>query len=1026
MKIDFIDKFIIRTPFASISDLEMVKEIKNVEKDGLTFIKTTFRGNFKTALSYATKNFYFEIIKSLETDIVSEKILFSYLKYYIRYCSRSTPFGLFSAYGISRLENSNENSIVLDETQVKSRISLSYIYELCSEIIKNTNLWPSFVLFPNQTIYSIGDSLRFNELYFEGNIINYRLSSVDVNDVLDEILKISANGIPYKVLQEKVKEFGYDEDEVSEYLNDLLENNVIIPDIFPSPASNKYVEEFLNNLSKIPNNLEKIFVKGKETTVQEIVTEVSGMLQIIDSMFSKDSAYQYEETILQDSVKYDIVTFRNAKAHLDHKLFYNITNTLQSLSYLNLSKRGKETSLGNFIKEFTDKFGESEIPLLQVVDSELGIFNDRVNSISTPLLEDINLTSGRMDMEYKFNKVDKLLFEKYEDAIRNNKYEIIISKDECKQFNENRRPLLNQTLNCNVSFYKDQNSEVVTVINGAFGSSAINNVGRFSFGSDELKKFTEEIVEIEYNLSSDSIEFAEIIDLPHLKHGNLVVRESFLKSEIPINIAKTSHNGKTKISLADIYVSLRNGDVILRDARSGKVIIPRLSNSHNFQLQNLSNIYRFLSLVQIQWDESVNFSWGFIDNFAKFKPRVIIEKTIVKEATWTFNSVDLEFLKEDVQNGSIQGFLNFRKSWKIPEQIFLIEGDNKLFFDFSSAIYSRLFINLISKKNDITIIENLLQDYKSIVKINDKSYFSELIIPVIFSSDNSLQLETEKFDIQENQLSPLSRCFYLNIFTGEQQIDSIIKNELLTLNKDLTNKNLIKNFFFIRYNENGHHLRLRYFLQNENVYNELFDSLRSFFQKYLDNRTFKKIDINTYQRELERYKYLGISFTENYFSSESKMVVILLQLLEASNIDERWLVGVIYINLLLDKMGYNLTQKSELFIILSNQFNREFNGNKYLTKKIAAKYKDNEKDIYEVMSGRNERFDGIFAFFTNFLKSISFPEVQTGQNKIEKYQYTGSLIHMFFNRLLISQHRKQELIIYNFMSKFYNSELNRN
>ena len=51
MKIDFIDKFIIRTPFASISDLEMVKEIKNVEKDGLTFIKTTFRGNFKTALS---------------------------------------------------------------------------------------------------------------------------------------------------------------------------------------------------------------------------------------------------------------------------------------------------------------------------------------------------------------------------------------------------------------------------------------------------------------------------------------------------------------------------------------------------------------------------------------------------------------------------------------------------------------------------------------------------------------------------------------------------------------------------------------------------------------------------------------------------------------------------------------------------------------------------------------------------------------------------------------------------------------
>ncbi|MGI9650001.1 lantibiotic dehydratase [Chryseobacterium sp. RLHN22] len=1026
MKIDFIDKFIIRTPFASTSDLEVVKEIKNIHKDGLSFIKTTFTGNFKTALLYATKNFYFEIIKSLEAQVVSEKVLFSYLKYYIRYCSRSTPFGLFSTYGIARLEKSNENSIVLDETQVKSRISLSYIYDLCSEIIKNRNLWSSFFVFSNQTIYLIGDSIRYNELYFDGNTINYRLSSVEANDVLDEILKISTNGIPYKDLQEKVQAFGYDKEEVSEYLNDLFENNVIVPDIFPSPATNEYVEDFLNNLKKIPNNLEKIFIKGKETSIQEIIVEVSDMLQNVTSIFSNDSTGEFEKTISEDSNKYDIVTFRNAKARLDSKLFYNITTTLQSLSYLNLSKRGKEASLGNFIKEFIDKYGESEMPLLQVVDSELGIFNDRVNSISTPLLDDINLTGGRPDMEYRFNKVDKLLFEKYEHAIRNNKYEIIISKDECQQFNESRRPILNQTLNCNVGFYKDINSKIVTVINGAFGSSAINNVGRFSFGSDELTSFTKEIVDIENQLSSEAVEFAEIIDLPHLRHGNLVVRESFLKSEIPINIAKTSNNGKTKISLADIYVSVRDGDVILRDVKSGKIIIPRLSNSHNFQLQNLSNIYRFLSLVQIQWDESVNFSWGFIDNFAKFKPRVIIEKTIVKEATWTFNNVDLEFLKEDLRNDSIHGFINFRKSWKIPEQIFLIEGDNKLLFDFSSDIYSKLFINLISKKDEITIIENLLQDHRSIVNINEKSYFSEFIIPVVFSSDNSLKLVAEKFDIQENQLSPLSQCFYLSIFTGEQQIDSIIKNELLTLNEELAKKNLVEKFFFIRYNENGHHLRLRYFLQNENVYNELFDSLRRFFKKYIDNKTIKKIDINTYQRELERYSYLGISFTENYFSLESKMVIILIQMLEGLNINERWLTGLVYINMLLDKMGYDLSQKSELFVILSNQFNREFNGNKYLTKKIASKYKNNEKDIYEVMAGRNERFDSIFAFFTRFLQSVSFPDLKLGQDKIGKYQYTGSLIHMFLNRLLISQHRKQELIIYNYMSKFYISELNRN
>jgi hypothetical protein len=78
MRIDFTDKFIIRTPFASTNDLEKVKEIQD---DGLSFIKNTFIGNFKTALLYATKNFYFEILKSLETETVSEKILFSYSRY---------------------------------------------------------------------------------------------------------------------------------------------------------------------------------------------------------------------------------------------------------------------------------------------------------------------------------------------------------------------------------------------------------------------------------------------------------------------------------------------------------------------------------------------------------------------------------------------------------------------------------------------------------------------------------------------------------------------------------------------------------------------------------------------------------------------------------------------------------------------------------------------------------------------------------------------------------------------------------
>lgn len=1026
MKIDFIDKCIIRTPFAPIIDLEKIKEIKNVKNDGIAFIRNTFTGNFKAAILYATKNFYFEVLKVLETNILSEKILFSYLKYYIRYCSRATPFGLFSTYGICSLDNDNKNSISLEKTEIKTRISLSYIYDLCSEIIKNRNLWDSFLLFPNQTIYRLEDNIRYNELYFENKTINYRLSSISENEILNEILTISRNGIYYKDLKEKIQKFGYEESEVSDYLNDLIANNLLLPDIFPSPATNSYVDEFLDKLSNVTTQLEKINIKDNITTIQDIREEISAMKQKTSGIFYKDEANDREKDIVENPEKYDLVTFRNAHACLDRKLFYNISNTIQSLSYLNFSKRGKESSLAIFIKEFTDKYGESELPLLQVVDSELGIFNDRVNSISTPLLDDIILTGGRGEREYKFNTVDELLFRKYEDAIRSNKDEIVISKEECLQFKESRKPIFNQTLNCNVNFYRDENNNIITATNGAFGSSAINNIGRFSFGSVQLKNLTKKIVDIENTLMDDSIEFAEIIDLPHLKHGNLVVRESFLKNEIPINIAKTSNGDKNKISLENISVSVRDGNVILRNIKTNKIIIPRLSNAHNFQLQNLSNIYRFLSLVQIQLDESVNFSWGFIDNFAKYKPRVKIEKTIVKEATWSFKNNDLSFLKNSAQDNSLEEFKNFKKSWKIPDLIFLIEGDNKLFFDLSEDIYAKLFINIVARKNEIIITEDLRQYYSGIVNENGNEYYSELIVPIVLSSESNLKLSAEKFDVSENQLSPFSECFYLNIFTGEQQIDSFIKNELFALNRDLIDKKLVTNFFFIRYNEDGYHLRLRYFLRDKNVYNGLFELIRNFFQKYIDSKTIKKIDISTYQRELERYNYLGIKFTEYYFGQESKMIIILLRILEQLNIDERWLIGMVYINMWLDKLGYKSEDKSELLVLLCRQFNREFNSNKYLTKKIASKYKGNEKIISDSILRKNKSLDKLYDFFDDFLDSLSFPPLKVQENDINKNQYVGSLIHMFLNRLLISQHRRQELLIYNFMSKFYKSENNRN
>ncbi|WP_080778861.1 lantibiotic dehydratase [Chryseobacterium phocaeense] len=1026
MNIEFIDKMILRTPIGSIDDLKPIRNIKDISTDGLAFLKTTFTGHFRLALLYATKNLFEEITEVIKTGNLSEKLLFSYIKYYVRYCSRSTPFGLFSTYGVCDLkEGSEKYAVELQDSEIRMRISLSYIYELSREISSCKNLWKYSFLYPNQTAFQVAGNIRYNELYIKPYSMNYRLSSVETNDVLEYIFTESKDGIYFDDLSAKLQQEGYESEEVEEYLYELVENNVLLMDIFPSPATNNYVEAFIEKLKRIKDNDEVISVKGEEMTVIQIIEKISKLQDDLKTVIKESeagSSEKLENLLLNEMQNVDVTSFRDGTAEIGNKVFHNVKNTLLSLSYLNSRRKEKDPTLSDFITEFKNKYGESELPFLHVIDPELGIFTDRVSSISTPFLDGILFQTGS-GRDYKFTEVDEYLFSKYQNALQFGKTEVVLTKEECLKFKPSFSRVFSQTLNCNMTLFNDEKDHTTVALHGAFGSSAVNNMGRFTHGSEKLQKLAEKIVEIEYSNLHESVEYAEIVDLPSLRHGNLVVRENYLKDEILINIPAPSDTKKNTIKLSDITISVRSDEVILRNKKTGKIIVPRLSNSHNFQLQNLSHIYRFLSLIQVQWDCSISFSWGFIDSFAKFTPRVKIEKVIVKEAAWNLNQTDLTFLKAKDENLWSE-FKKFKEEWKIPDSVYLVEGDNKLLFDLSSEVYVRLLVSMISKKVKITLVEDLVKEKTNVRNMSRKPYYSELIVPVVIQ-DEIQNFQFKDFSESRSKLSPLSECLYMNIYTGEQQMDSLIRNELFELNGTLFEKNLIRNFFFIRYNENGNHLRLRYFLADFNSYNDLFFHIREAIGKYVEQDIIKAFEITTYQRELERYDYAGIEFTETYFGKESTMMMLLLRELDETGFEERWLAGIVFIDKLLDKFAYTLEGKMELFARFSSQFNQEFNSNKALTKVVAAKYKTSEQMIHDSIGLKNSKLENVYNLFDSFLNSFSLENLLNEKEIGERDGYVGSLIHMFFNRLLVSQHRKQELVIYNFMLKFYKTQMNK-
>ena len=135
----------------------------------------------------------------------------------------------------------------------------------------------------------------------------------------------------------------------------------------------------------------------------------------------------------------------------------------------------------------------------------------------------------------------------------------------------------------------------------------------------------------------------------------------------------------------------------------------------------------------------------------------------------------------------------------------------------------------------------------------------------------------------------------------------------------------------------------------------------------------------------------------------------------------------------MDAFNFSLEQKYSLLKILKENFAKEFNANKELFQQLNKKYRLNKNTIQKIID--NEENEPIWQVLTqlfnkeecNFkniarqiLSSIE-PEAPT----LTINSLISSYIHMGLNRLFVSDARKQEMIIYDFLFQYYHTKVKR-
>ena len=206
-------------------------------------------------------------------------------------------------------------------------------------------------------------------------------------------------------------------------------------------------------------------------------------------------------------------------------------------------------------------------------------------------------------------------------------------------------------------------------------------------------------------------------------------------------------------------------------------------------------------------------------------------------------------------------------------------------------------------------------------------------------------------------------------------------------------------------------------------------------QSLVDRTLIWKIQLDTYQRELERYGRKTIDLAEELFFYDSRMIVEMLDMLEGDEGEQlRWLFSLRAIDHMLDDFSYTEEEKSTVISRLRDGFGQEFGLNPFLKKQLEQKFRNNRPNVNDILDRSKDETNPMKPLLDIIdkksadIKPIASKILAFSQeNGAEKMRddLMGSYLHMMINRMFKTKQRLHELVLYDLLSRYYTSSLAR-
>jgi thiopeptide-type bacteriocin biosynthesis protein len=956
----------------------------------------------RESIYLASKSLYNDLDKLFSntseiSDLKKDGLIKSFYKYLARMSNRATPFGLFA--GCSALQWDVSPQLILSHGFKRGITLDAAVNEKLAALSEINNTAATYAL--NNTIYLQGKQYKFIAYQLvEGERV-YEIIGLAHNEVIAHLVN------SMQKTAQSCKEIAlllgdFDPEESMAFISQLIQIQFLTytgkPGIglqFPDYLLQPWPAAMQSELQSITAILEKIAdINGADKAVVDDYLQVELNLKKLlgespNNCFHVTRVNYLREARIQNSLQ--------AKLLRGIKLLNNLTD-FEPL------KRLKQ-----FKAQFLQRHQGRSIPLLAAFDPDSGIEYGQWHNKETLLTEGLSANLNRQVEQAPYTETNLKLLKVLTLANVSGNHTFTLPEDFVQE-----KALTGLPHNLAAIFQLFNDDQVYLEL--VPGTGSLGLLARFADTSAEIKQLTKAMANEEMLTNPDAI-YAEIIHLPEERSANVMSHPQFWSHELQY---VDRANGTQIINLANIEVSLQNGLFKLFSKTKQQEIIPKLSSAYNYN-RSQHPIYTFLCDIQHQTGPGgLSFNWGRLAKDFVFFPRVDTTfGLILHRATWKFNTANLSVItkKTSSERQRLDAFEQFILEWKIPSKFFVVNGDNELLIDVENALSVDIFLKEAAKTVKELILKECLHN-DMVPALQDEAgnrYAHQFVAPLFAVTE----VKKTSYRLNDSTITrhyfPGSEWLYIKIFLNENTAQQVLIALFKLLDK---NTGIIdyRKWFFIRYYEHGHHIRLRILLHTADDFQQAYFLVKHVLDPFILHQQISNIQLDTYEREIERYGAEQMELAESLFDIDSRFCSYIFTLFENNDYTEQgWLI-IFWV------MKEYLSRKSKDAAIQL----------KFAETQLAFFLNEMDSKVVKIQIDQLFRkYGAILPELANEYETLlnnrrnEIDELLEGQQVDWNDSFLAGLIHMLVNRYFINQQRLHECLLYGMMVKQLKSGLAR-